>query len=463
MKPLKKEQKILEGAGEKLLSLALRAGADKAEVCAGFRQKSSIGLEKQDYHMASADEGFAFGLRVLVGKKQGFTCCNIADTDELKEIATRAVEIANFSPENPHLDIGASGNVPGEAPSELFDEQLNHLSLQTQKDWTEIMVKQAKKDSRFKINEGSVEVSSHLSLVMNSVGTHKVEAESLASWTLMGMGVDGDTITSFDYFQEIARKSESVPNRIHNSTSKFVNEVLANLQQGPAEPYKGIAVFSPRAVQEILLSNFVYHLNGRNLVEGTAKWKTSELETKVVSDKITIVDNPWLPERYGCSAFDREGTPTHPLTLIDGGQLKNWLMDTYSANALKGESTGHAAGSASSLPSVSPHSLTMLGGSLTKEELLKSAHSPSRGFLVVHRFSGSVDPVSGDFSGVAKGGEWWSGGARSHFVQETMISGNLFDSLGSALVGISKDTELVDCSDECPWLAIDQLSVTTPK
>ena len=91
---------------------------------------------------------------------------------------------------------------------------------------------------------------------------------------------------------------------------------------------------------------------------------------------------------------------------------------------------------------------------------MKKAGETAPEFLVLHRYSGQVDPVSGDFSGVAKGGEWWRGGERAYTVQETLISGNVFDVFRTAILGISKETEVIDCGEECPTILVDGVSVT---
>ena len=314
---LKKERQHLEDAASKLLSLALKAGAESAEICGTYGQKTKITLEKQDYHMASSDDGYNLGVRVIQGKRQGFACGNTTDPKELKEIALRAVEIAGFSPENPHYVIRESANIPKDAPTDLWDEPLHQLSLQTQKEWTKLMVEESTRDPRFRLNEGTVTLSSGIFLMMNSHGTHKLEAETAASWSLMGMAVDGPVITSFDYFGEIARKAGHVPERIVASTRTFRDQLLRNLKQGPAKSYKGLVVFSPRAVIDILLSNISYHLNGRMVVEKTSRWGLNKIGQETLNPQLTVRDMPWLTDRSGCSVFDREGTPTANRTLVE--------------------------------------------------------------------------------------------------------------------------------------------------
>jgi PmbA protein len=456
----KTEKEKLQGAAEKLLSYAMKSGADSVEVCGGYGMKTKITLEKQDYHLASSDDGYSLGVRVLKGHRQGFASCNSTDPTELKEAALKANEIAGFSLDNPHYTIQRGDNIPQSAPHDLVDPALLELSIQTQKEWTRLMVAEATKDKRFRLNEGSVEIGSGLSLVTNSLGTHHLEADTVASWSLMGMGVEGEVITSFDYFSELSRQAISTPEKIMLSTRKFVGEVLNNLSTGKSESYRGLVIFTPRAVLDILISTLAYHLNGRIVAENTGKWGLKDREKGILSSKISLTDNPWLKDRAGCSSFDREGTPTRPLNLIEQGVLKHFCLDHYAAHALKLSSTGHAAGSPSSLPSVATHTLCLGAGDESRAALFQKAVAQQKSFLVVHRYSGQSDPVTGDFSGVAKGAEWWSNGERKYYVQETLISGNVFDALGNDLVGISKEVEVIDSDEESPTLLINNVSVT---
>lgn len=457
---LKAEREKLENAAEKLLSYAIKSGAEVAEVCGSYGLKTRIGLEKQDYHLASSDDGYSLGVRVIKDQKQGFASCNSTDSNELKEIALKANEIANFSPANPHYAIKQGENIPKEAPKNLVDPALLDLSLQTQKDWTQLMVAETKKDPRFRLNEGSVEIGTGLSLILNSLGTHQVEADSAVSWTLMGMAVEGESITSFDYFSQMNRIASRAPEQIVSSTRTFVQEVVRNLKTGKSESYKGLVIFTPRAVLDILISSLAYHFNGRVVAEKTGRWALKDRDNQILNNKINLIDNPWLRDRMGCSSFDREGNPTLPTSLIENGILKTFCLDNYAAHALQLSSTGHAAGGPSSLPAVSNHTLCVGSGSTPLKQLYDSASTHQKSFLVVHRYSGQSDPVTGDFSGVAKGAEWWSQGEKKYYVQETLISGNIFQALGDDLVEISRETEVIDSDEESPTLLLNNISVT---
>jgi len=462
MERLKKERQTLETAASKLLSAALKAGAEAAEVCATYGVQTKMALEKQDFHLASTDDGYNLGLRVVTGGKQGFSSTNSAEAADLKEVASKAVEILQFSPENPYVAIAPSENVSKETPGVLWDDALFDLSLQTQKDWTKVMADEGTRDPRFRLNDGAVSISAGLYLILNSHGTHKLEKETSLSWSVMGMGVDGDKITSFDYFSQLMRSAQGAPDKISTTTRKFRDFILSTLKSGPAKSYKGLVAFSPRAVLDILVSGLNGHLNGRSVAEGTSRWKIGDLGTSKFNPLFTLRDLPWFTDRFGSAFFDREGTPTADRTIIHQGRLESFFLDHYAAKALKSTSTGHALGGPTTPPSVGAHCLCVSPGDEPLVSITRKITHSQKEFLLVHRFSGQVDPITGDFSGVAKGGEWWFSGERAYFVSETLISGNIFDVLGDQLYALSKETEVVDSHGESPTLIADGVSVTAP-
>jgi PmbA protein len=90
---------------------------------------------------------------------------------------------------------------------------------------------------------------------------------------------------------------------------------------------------------------------------------------------------------------------------------------------------------------------------------LKTMMNARAEMLVVDRFSGNIDPIKGDFSGVAKSSRYFMNGADKGAVSETMIAGNLFEALREVLA-VSSVTEDVSGSMQLPWVLIDHVSVT---
>jgi PmbA protein len=79
--------------------------------------------------------------------------------------------------------------------------------------------------------------------------------------------------------------------------------------------------------------------------------------------------------------------------------------------------------------------------------------------IIISRFSGNVDPVNGDFSGVVKGGRLIMNGTIKHSVKEVMVAGNVFDAL-RRLNGISRERKVIYDSI-LPYMRFDGISFTT--
>jgi len=132
------------------------------------------------------------------------------------------------------------------------------------------------------------------------------------------------------------------------------------------------------------------------------------------------------------------------------------LYNGYTAHTDGVESTGHAAGGPRQAPGIAPAALHVDPGAGGDREALAAQIGQG---LWVGRFSGTVEPTSGDFSGVAKSARLIRDGARAGAVGETLISGNVFEGL-ERLVAMSDRAERVHGGASVPWAIVDGVSVT---
>jgi PmbA protein len=78
--------------------------------------------------------------------------------------------------------------------------------------------------------------------------------------------------------------------------------------------------------------------------------------------------------------------------------------------------------------------------------------------IIISRFSGNVNPVNGDFSGVVKGGRLVKNGTIEHAVKEVMVAGNVFEAL-RRLDGVSRERKVIYDSI-LPYMRFDGISFT---
>ena len=109
-----------------------------------------------------------------------------------------------------------------------------------------------------------------------------------------------------------------------------------------------------------------------------------KLDSKIVSDKLTLTDTPHLRRAFGARWFDGEGVATQNSTIIEGGVLKTYFIDTYNAEKMNMQPTIS-----------SPSILNVQSGDKTFDQLLQSVQN---GIWVTGFNGGNTNPTTGDFS-----------------------------------------------------------------
>ncbi len=161
-------------------------------------------------------------------------------------------------------------------------------------------------------------------------------------------------------------------------------------------------------------------------ISGGAIWRKSSyladrLGTKVASELVTVVDDPLIPRAPGSRAFDGEGLLSRRNVVVDRGELKSYLLDTYSGRKLGMPSTASASRGGSAGVGPGTTNFLLQPGSQTPGEILKTVR---RGLYVTDMMGSGFNPVTGDFSRGAAG-FWIEEGEKTFPVSEITISLNL--------------------------------------
>ena len=152
---------------------------------------------------------------------------------------------------------------------------------------------------------------------------------------------------------------------------------------------------------------------GQAMNAGALQQKRSFLEGKlgeqILSPLVTIVDDPLIPKGFGSRKFDGEGIAAKQRTMIDGGVLKSYYVDSYYGRKLKMSPT-----------SGNTSNLSWKLGSKSQKELLADVKD---GALITGFIGGNSNAGTGDFSlGVI--GFRVRNGAIAEPVAEMNLSGN---------------------------------------
>jgi len=132
-----------------------------------------------------------------------------------------------------------------------------------------------------------------------------------------------------------------------------------------------------------LLSPIFSALNGAALQQNNS-FLLGKKDQQVLSEKVTIVDDPHIPHSFGARHFDNEGVATQKRFIFNKGVLETYFIDTY--NALKMEVE----------PTIgSPSHVVLEKGGRSMDEMIASLE---KGILVTGFNGGNSNSSSGDFS-----------------------------------------------------------------
>ncbi len=143
-------------------------------------------------------------------------------------------------------------------------------------------------------------------------------------------------------------------------------------------------------------------LNGEAVVKGRSLFR-DRLGDEVAAPFVNLIDDPTNPLAYTATDVDGEGLAARRNALIEGGVLRQFTHNSYSARRAGVVSTGNAVrGGFSGTPGVGALALSLEPGTRSQEELIADVDD---GLLVqsVTGIHSGVNPISGDFSTGAAG------------------------------------------------------------
>jgi len=429
------------------LDLTRKRGAKQAEVSGETTRTVTSALEKDDLQISKSHQETRIGIRAFVGTQVGFASTN--DPTRLQDAAADAVTLAKASPGDPHNVLPDPSEI--EPVDGLYDEAAESFSTTDAVKQAIRILETAKSiDRRVIVSEGEFTAAVRDQVLVNSSGAECRERSSLFTHFVLTTARDGEIVSNMDGKFGATRSVSGID--VAPAVRRASANALGSLGAKKGETFVGGVLLDPYAVLS-LFGVLQFQLNARNALRGMSRWK-DKLEERVAARSFSLVDDGRCPGGVATASFDREGTPRRRLPLIEKGVLRSFMHNAYTAHALGVANTGNASGPAGTLPGIGPSNVTILPGETGKDELISEM---KRG-LLVSRFSGNADPVSGDFSGVAKAAYLIRSGSIDRAVAGTLIAGNLFDALRS-LSGISLETENV-YNYTLPYLRLEGVSIT---
>lgn len=436
----------LQELAEHALKLGKDKGAEGVKVGLSAGEDKKIVIENKELSQCHSVDSRNIGIGVHCGQKKGSASTNSPSKDSVAKAVNTAVALSEFGIADPHLTLATKAQAPEASQlGFLFDPKVDELSLDDLEATLQEGMAELKDDERVLIDRLEAGVATSYHGMATSTGVSQGEGQTAIYWSLLGMAKEGDIVGGMDYTGGSCFTISDYKPRLLADLRKFKERVIANLKPTSCPSYKGQVLFTPRAVEDLLVSQLLFHCYGSQIMDGKSRW-ADKIGEKVMSDKLSFVDRPHNPERQGATSYDGDGLPTKDREIVKDGVLKSHMYGCYSANKLGKEPNGMAGG---------PFCLDVLAGDVPLAEL-KASKTP---LLMIDRFSGNTDPLTGDFSGVAKSSAVINPDGSQQAVLETMVAGNVFD-IVNAIEGVSRETEVSNYAFSSPYLLAGGVSVT---
>jgi PmbA protein len=395
-----------------LIDTAISQGATDADCILSRSRGVSLTRRLGKDETIERYEDFDTGLRVFIGNKVASVSTNENSEAALKEVATRAIEMAKITPKDEFGMIADSKTL------ELFplNTSVTIDSYDQNEPDINLIRSRASEVEDVALNVTGITNSDGAdaswgegeTLLMTSNGFFGHSKRSNHSVSVVVIAEkDGKMERDYDYSSKVYGEDLKKPELIG---LKAAENTLARM--GAIKPVTGKypVVFGPRVARSIS-GHISSAIKGSAIARKTSFLKDM-MHEKIANSSINMIDDPFLKRGLGSRLFDREGLGCSKRLMIKDGVLQGWFLDLASAKQLNMKPTGNATGTSNFM---------IMPGDITPENLIKEI---SDGFYVTDMIGSSVSMVTGDYSRGASG-FWIKDGQLSHPISEATIAGNL--------------------------------------
>jgi PmbA protein len=435
-----------------LLKRARSQGAGAADLLIAEGTEFSVTVRKGDVETLTNAGSKALGLRVFVGKRTATAYTSDLSPPALEALVRDTVDLARATGEDPaaglpeevvgaeEIDLGLHDSAVGSFPTDERIEWARRAEAAALGASREITNSQG---GSFSANEASLTLANTLGFM----GSYRSTSVSLSVVPV----AERNGQMERDYWYTVGHGPGDLqrPEEVGRIAAE---RTLRRLGARKVPTSEVPVVFDPETAAEILGSVFSA-LSGYSVFRN-ATFLKDRLGEVVASPLLTVVDEGRRPRGMGSRPFDGEGLPTRKNVPLEGGVLKYYLCDSYSARKIGGKATGSARRGVAGGPSVGAGNLYFQPGTCSPGDIIGGVET---GLYVTDLIGFGVDLVSGDYSQGAVG-HWIEGGRLAYPVHEVTIAGNLKEMLKD-VDAVGNDLEFRG-SSAAPTLRIKKMIVS---
>jgi PmbA protein len=430
---------------ENLVALALdearNLGVDQAEVAASQDTGLSATARLGDVENLEFTNDRGIGITVYKNACKGNASTSDISPAAIRETVAKACSFATFTAEDPYSGLANAELMA----TDIADLDLNHpweldanqaIALAIESESAAMAL-----DKRISNSEGATVGTNRGTRAYGNthgfVGSHSRTSHSITCVVL----AEADGAMQRDYHYTSSR----VPGDLDDAASVGVLAAEKTIARLGAQKIKTTA--APILFIPELARGFIGHAIGA--IAGGAQYRRSSflldaVGKKIFPDFVQIQERPHIPQGMASRSYDGEGVATYDRDIVTDGELRSYILSSYSARRLGLETTANAGGVQNLLI---PGSDTELAGLIAEM---------GTGLIVEELIGQGVNPVTGDYSRGAVG-HWVENGEIQFPVHEVTIAGNLLE-LYQRISAIGNDQDLRS-GMRCGSLLVEEMKI----
>ena len=392
---------------------AKRFGAEEYELTISSKENTAVEALKKEISTVSYSRSGSMVVRCVVGGKSGYAASELVTPEAAELIVETACDNAGVVDEADKV-----GLFPGSDHYETSRDTAIELPSTDELKERALKLQELAYAASEKVIDGTQSFVSGMNIVqdvMNSAGLQLHYETGLVYQGLQAAIKDGEDAADDFCLTDVSKKT------VEETVEKAVSGALSKLGADTVPSGKYNVIMDSATICS-LMERYADVFSARS-----AYLKTTLLADKegqmVGSEKLTLIDDPFYPEKFGHCPVDGEGVAVSTKKVIENGVLNTLLYNRMYAKLLGKETTGNA----SSATSIEPKGLYIAPGTLSNEELLK-AMGDGLYLTSLQGLHAGANVQSGDFSLQAEG-FLVKDGVKAAPIKNFTVAGNFFQLL----------------------------------
>ena len=392
---------------------AKQFGAEEYELTVSSSENTAVEALKKEISAVSYSRSGTMTVRCVVGGKSGYASSELVTPEAAALIVETACDNAQVLD-----DADQVGLFPGSDHYETSRDTAAELPSTDALKERALRMQELAYAADHKIVDGTQSFVSGMNIVrdvMNSAGLQLHYETGLVYQGLMAAVKDGEEASDDFCLTDISKKS------VEETVQKAVSGALSKLGADTVPSGKYNIIMDSDTVCS-LLERYASVFSARSAYLKTTLLAGKEGE-QVANENVTLIDDPFYPEKFGHCPFDGEGVAVYAKNVIENGRLNTLLYNRMYAKLLNRETTGNAADATH----IEPKGLYFAPGTLSNEELLQKL-GDGLYLTSLQGLHAGANVQSGDFS-LQADGFLVKDGRKAAPIKNFTVADNFFQSL----------------------------------